>query len=78
MFNGEEDQIAEFLEIYERCVDDAQLPQSDWVPFMLRYITRPQRDIFEAFDGFESANWESFKSAIENHLREHSRLRSIL
>ena len=64
-FNGEEDQIAEFLEIYERCIDDAQLPQSDWVPFMFRYLTRPQRDIFEAFDGSETADRPTFKSAIE-------------
>ena len=64
-FDGEEDHIAEFLDIYERCIDDAQLPQPDWVPFMFRYLTRSQRDIFEAFDGFETADWTSFKSAIE-------------
>ena len=65
MFDGEEDHIAEFLDIYECCIDDAQLPQMDWVPFMFRYLSRSQRDIFEAFDGFETADWTSFKSAIE-------------
>ena len=63
-FTGDEQQIAEFLEIYERCVDDAQLPQADWVPFFFRYLSRSQRDIFEAFEGVDAADWNTFKTAI--------------
>ena len=64
-FNGDEQLIAEFLEIYERCVDDAQLPQADWVPFFFRYLSRSQCDIFEAFEGVEPPNWDTFKESIQ-------------
>lgn len=63
-FDGDELQIAEFLEIYECCIDDAQLPQADWVPFFFRYLSRSQRDIFEVFEGVELANWGAFEAAI--------------
>ena len=65
MFNGDEDDIAEFLEVYERCADDAQLPKKDWVKFMFRYIDRSQRLTFEAFEGYATEDWEVFSDAIK-------------
>ena len=38
MFEGDEDDIAEFLDVYESCADDAQLPKADWVKVMFRYL----------------------------------------
>ena len=38
MFEGEEKDIAEFLEVYECCADDAQLSKTDWAKFMFRYL----------------------------------------
>lgn len=63
-FDGDEQQITEFMDVYERCIDDAQLPRSEWVTFLFRYLTRFQRDIFEAFDGVDPADWDIFKAAI--------------
>jgi hypothetical protein len=65
MFNGDEDAIAEFLEVYERCADDAQLPKTEWVKFMFRYIDRSQRLTFEAFDGYAKEDWDVFSIAIK-------------
>ena len=42
MFEGDEDEIAEFLNVYESCADDAQLPKVDWVKVMFRYLDRSQ------------------------------------
>ena len=63
-FDGDEHTIAEFLEIYERCIDDANLPRDDWVPFFFRYLSRVQHDIFEAFDGVATSSCDVFKESI--------------
>ena len=34
MFDGDEDDIAEFLAVYEQCMEDAQLPDTDCVKVM--------------------------------------------
>ena len=34
MFDGDEDDIAEFLDVYKQCVEDAQLPDTDHVKVM--------------------------------------------
>ena len=38
MFEGDEDDITEFLDVYESCADDAQLPNADWVKVMYRHL----------------------------------------
>jgi hypothetical protein len=63
-FNGNELDVAEFMDVYECCIDDAQLPRSDWVPFLFRYLSRDQRDIFEASNGVDTAEWDTFKASI--------------
>ena len=34
MFDGNEHDIAEFLDVYKQCVEDAQLPDTDHVKVM--------------------------------------------
>ena len=34
MFDGNEDDIAEFLDVYEQCTEDAHLPNTDCVKVM--------------------------------------------
>jgi hypothetical protein len=63
-FEGDEQNIAEFMDIYKCCIDDVQLPRTDWVPFLFRYLSRAHRDIFEVFDSVESADWDVFQAAI--------------
>ena len=65
MFNGNEDDIAEFLEVYEHCADDPQLPKKDWVRFMFRYIDRSQHLTFEAYDRYTMEDWDVFSDAIK-------------
>ncbi|KAF8530747.1 hypothetical protein JB92DRAFT_3105950 [Gautieria morchelliformis] len=65
MFNGEEDAIAEFLDIYEQCADDAQLPKTERVKFMFRYIDQSQCLTFEAFEGYANEDWDVFSVAIK-------------
>ena len=65
MFEGNEEDIAEFLDIYECCADDAQLPKEEWVKIMFRYLDRSQRLTFEAFDGYASEDWEVFSASIK-------------
>ena len=38
MFEGNDEDIAEFLDVYERCADDAQLSKTEWVRIMFRYL----------------------------------------
>ncbi|KAF8514532.1 hypothetical protein JB92DRAFT_2670666, partial [Gautieria morchelliformis] len=64
-FEGDEEDIAEFLEIYECCADDAQLPKAEWVKFMFRYLDRAQRLTFEAFDGYATEDWDVFSTSIK-------------
>jgi hypothetical protein len=65
MFEGEEEDIAEFLEVYECCADDAQLPKNEWVKVMFRYLDRSQRLTFEAFDGYATEDWDVFNASIK-------------
>ncbi|KAF8510322.1 hypothetical protein JB92DRAFT_2831609 [Gautieria morchelliformis] len=65
MFNGEDEDIAEFLEVYETCTGDAQLPKAEWVKVMFHYLERSQRLIFEAFDGYAAEDWDVFSSSIK-------------
>jgi hypothetical protein len=65
MFDGDEEDIAEFLEVYEYCAEDAQLPKTDWVKVMFRYLDRSQRLTFEAFDGYTTEDWDKFSASIK-------------
>ena len=65
MFNGNENDIAEFLEVYECCANDAQLPKKEWVKFMFWYIERSQHLTFEAFNGYATEDWDVFRDAIK-------------
>jgi hypothetical protein len=65
MFDGDDDDIAEFLEIYETCAGDAQLPKAEWVKVIFRYLDRSQRLIFEAFNGYAAEDWDVFSAAIK-------------
>ena len=65
MFEGDEEDIAEFLEVYECCADDAQLPKNEWVKFMFRYLDRSLRLTFEAFDGYANGDWDVFSASIK-------------
>ncbi|KIJ22736.1 hypothetical protein M422DRAFT_196787, partial [Sphaerobolus stellatus SS14] len=64
-FDGSEDDIADFLELFENCADDAQLPDRERVSFIFRYLSRGQKDVFKTFDGYEELDWVKFKAAIE-------------
>ncbi|KIJ43690.1 hypothetical protein M422DRAFT_169568 [Sphaerobolus stellatus SS14] len=64
-FEGSEDEIAEFLELFENCADDSQLPDTEKVPFLFRYLSRGQKDVFKTFDGYSPADWTVFKAAIQ-------------
>ena len=65
MFNGNEDDIAKFLEVYECYTDDAQLPKKDWVRFMFKYIDRSQHLTFEAYDRYTMEDWDVFSDTIK-------------
>ena len=62
MFKGDEEEIVEFLNAYECCAEDVQLPRAEWVRFIFRYIYQEQRLIFEAFNGFRTEDWDTFSS----------------
>ncbi|KIJ24849.1 hypothetical protein M422DRAFT_274269 [Sphaerobolus stellatus SS14] len=64
-FDGSEDDIADFLELFENCADDAQLPDTEKVAFIFRYLSRGQRDVFKTFEGYAELDWAVFKAAIE-------------
>ncbi|KIJ38652.1 hypothetical protein M422DRAFT_176424, partial [Sphaerobolus stellatus SS14] len=64
-FDGNEDNIAEFLEQFENCADDAQLADEDRVTFIIRFLSHQQKDIFKSIDGFDELNWSIFKAAIQ-------------
>ena len=65
MFNGDENDIAEFLEVYECCADDVQLPKKEWVKFIFWYIEQSQCLTFEAFNGYATEDWDVFRDVIK-------------
>ncbi|KAF8507717.1 hypothetical protein JB92DRAFT_2832685 [Gautieria morchelliformis] len=65
MFYGDDEDIAEFLKVYETCAGDAQLLKAEWVKVMFRYLERSQRLIFEAFDGYAAEDWDVFSASIK-------------
>ena len=65
MFEGNEEDITEFLDVYECCADDAQLPKEEWVKIMFRYLDQSQQLTFEAFDGYASGDWEVYSASIK-------------
>ena len=69
MFDSNEDDIAEFLDIYEQCAEDAQLPVTDCVKVMFWYLDRSQRLTFEAFEGCTNGDWDTLKAAIKEAFR---------
>ena len=69
MFEGNDEDIAEFLDIYECCADDAQLLKTEWVKIMFRYLDRSQRLTFKAFDGYAKEDWEVFSASIRGFWR---------
>ena len=64
MFEGNNKDIAESLDIYERCADDAQLLKTEWVKIMFRYLDQSQWLIFKAFDGYAEEDWEVLSASI--------------
>ncbi|KIJ32638.1 hypothetical protein M422DRAFT_265520 [Sphaerobolus stellatus SS14] len=64
-FDGSEENIAEFLEIFENCAYGVQLPDAEKVCFIFRYLSRSQKDVFKTFNGYDDLDWKEFKVAIE-------------
>jgi len=64
-FDGKEEDIAESLEQFENCADDTQIPESARVPFLFRYLSRQQKDVFKTFEGYSPSIWATFKASIE-------------
>lgn len=64
-FDGQDDDIKEFLEQFETCAEDARLHDSEMVRYLMRYLTMRQKDIFEAFDGYDENDWTQFLASIK-------------
>jgi len=64
-FDGKEEDISEFLEQFDNCADDAQLPEDEKVSFLFRYLSRQQKDVFKTFEGYSPAIWATFRASIE-------------
>ncbi|KAF8502572.1 hypothetical protein JB92DRAFT_2833548 [Gautieria morchelliformis] len=65
MFDGDDDEISDFLTAYERCALDAQLPKTGWVKCLFRYLTPFQKLVFAAFKGHDDEDWDVFKASIK-------------
>jgi len=64
-FDGNEDEIEEFLTQFENCCDDTQLKHGNKVEFIFRYLSRKQKDAFEVFNGFDEKSQPLFKDGIK-------------
>lgn len=65
IFSGQDEDIKEFLEQFELWAEGAQLHESEWVKYLMRYLTGLEKDIFEAFDGYEKNDWPRFSASIK-------------
>lgn len=54
-----------FLEQFEICVEDMQLPDEEKVTFSLHCLSNWQKEIFRTFNGCFTSGWRSFKAAIK-------------
>ncbi|KIJ39986.1 hypothetical protein M422DRAFT_174494, partial [Sphaerobolus stellatus SS14] len=64
-FEGNEEDIAEFLEQFENCTEDSQLLDEDKVKFLFRYLGHQQKDIFKTFEGYDTGDWVIFLASIK-------------
>ncbi|KAF8525391.1 hypothetical protein JB92DRAFT_2826792 [Gautieria morchelliformis] len=65
LFEGEDEEIAEFLEAYEHCADDARQSNNERVNVIFRYLHRSQELIIMAFRGYAMEDWDVFKASIK-------------
>ncbi|KIJ45966.1 hypothetical protein M422DRAFT_250759 [Sphaerobolus stellatus SS14] len=64
-FEGNKEDIAEFLEQFKNCTEDSQLLDEDKVKFLFRYLGRQQKDIFKTFEGYNTGDWATFLVSIK-------------
>lgn len=69
-FDGNEEEIADFLEHFLHCAQVAQLSEADCVTFFFRYLSKDQKDFFRGLDGFKEKDWETFEAAIKQEFKE--------
>lgn len=63
-FDGDDNDIVEFLEHFENCAQDARLPDGEKVDYFMRYLSKKQKAVFRIFDGYSNRNWSSLRTAI--------------
>lgn len=69
-FDGDENEISDFLEHFLLCASSAQLPQEDHVAWFFKYLSREQKDIFRVFKGYKAKNWMEFEQTIKTEFRK--------
>lgn len=68
-FDGNEDDITDFLEHFLLCAARANLPQEARMTWFFRYLSKKQRPIFRVFKGYKTNDWVSFERTIKEEYR---------
>ncbi|GJJ07908.1 hypothetical protein Clacol_002114 [Clathrus columnatus] len=76
-FAGNKDKIADFLEHFELCANESQLPESEKVTWLLRFLTKERKEIFKTYDGCEEKDWTTFITAIKTEYAEAFKLKLV-
>ncbi|GJJ10255.1 hypothetical protein Clacol_004481 [Clathrus columnatus] len=74
-FAGNEKEIMDFVEHFELCANESQLPESERVSWLLQYLTKEWKDIFKTFDGCDEKDWTTFITTIKAEFAEAFKLK---
>lgn len=69
-FDGNEEEMADFLEHFIYCAHAAQLLRANRVEFFFRYLSKPLKDFFRGLDGYKDKNWDKFEAAIRKEYKD--------
>lgn len=76
-FDGNEEDISEFLEYFIYCADMAQLPSAERVSFFFRYLSKEQKDFFRVLDGYTTKDWVTFEKSIREEDKKQTKRRLL-
>jgi hypothetical protein len=65
VFDGEPEDLEDFLDRFEVLAIGAQLSSSERVKAITQYVTRKQKDLFKSLDGYSTQSWIDFVASLK-------------
>ncbi|KAF8575604.1 hypothetical protein K439DRAFT_1369571 [Ramaria rubella] len=63
-FDGDDSELEDFLDHFETLADAAKLKEQEHIIQIGKYATRKQQNLFEVLEGYDPADWNTFKKSL--------------